>query len=720
MIIREPFGVRGCRGAMPALMVVFASLLLAACGGGGAEGPEVALPGPPAGPDGTVLSQPRDCGQLLDALVADGTAKIAVQAENLRTDQANRGVTFGGGPLPATPELGSDGADGGLSETNVQTAGVDEADTVETEDGWIHILHGNEFVSFAVEAPAWLAQVSRVAIQGDPISMFVVAGRAVIFSAIRDQDEEFGASRDLCGGLGRPFPEPLLVDAEFGMVACVPSYTKVTVLDLTANSPTVVREFALQGSFAAARRHGSLVRLAVSGGLGIPATLPDFWQSFWSGPQPEQGEAAFAALVDAWEAEAISAIERSTLDDWLPAGFERIGGRASEWSRLPPACDQVSVPEAGLADHGMTRLFSFDLSEDTGAVADMRILGYAARLYAGTEYLLLAQEEWGWRSREPAHDRTLLHLFRIAEGAPALAYVASSFVSGVPHDQFSFDIADDVLRVSTTTRTMDASPGLPGDASITNAVSTLRIGADSLAPLGTTGPLAPGEQIFATRFLGDTGYLVTFRRIDPLFVIDLSDPANPTVLGELELPGFSDYIHPLGDDHLLTVGRAGTAAGNLEGVALRVFDVSDPTDPRLRAEFVPEGSSWTAASNDHHLFTFRASDGLLALPIEGSFPDWSSSLHLFAIKEDGILGLGRILHHWQDDFGCTATSPTPPDSCRRPPPMMRRGLFGTDIVYSLSVAALEAHDIANLETPIARVYLNDPWARAASPAGLLD
>jgi hypothetical protein len=706
------FRVSAGRRATRAAVALFSSLLLLAACGGGEEGNGGAGSEDPS-PDETVLAQVHDCGQLLDALNADGVAKIAVQANNLRTDGSKRVSPFGGGPqpVPAAPE------DGGLTDTNVQTAGVDEADRVETENGWIHILHGNEFVSFAAEPPSLLAQVSRVAIEGAPISMFVVDGRAVIFSSIWDQDGQFGAPRDVCGGIGQPFPELGLLDAEVGMVACFPNYVKVTVLDLATNSPAVVREFALEGSFTAARRHGALVRLAVSGGLGMPPGLPDFWQHFWSGAQPED-EAAFAAGVDAWEAEAIAAIESSTLDDWLPAGFERSGGAGSEWARLPRACDHVAVPEAGLADHGMTRLFSFDMGEDAGAVSDARILGFAARVYASTEYLLLAQEEWGWRSRDTTHDRTLLHLFRTVEDAPALAYVASSFVSGVPHDQFSFDIAGDILRISTTTWTLDDTPGVPGNPPITNAVHTLQIGGNSLAPLGTTGPLAPGEQIFATRFLGDIGYLVTFRQIDPLFVIDLSDPAEPALLGELELPGFSDYIHPLGDDHLLTVGRAGNAAGNIQGVALRVFDVSDPIYPRLNAEFVPEGSSWTAASNDHHLFTFRASDGLLALPIEGSFPDWSSSLHLFAVDEAGIAGLGRILHGWKKPPGCAVNSPLA--SCDRPPPMMRRGLLAGDFVYSLSVAALEAHSLADPTAPIAQVYLNDPWTTATPTPGLLD
>ena len=690
-------------------------LFLAACGGGG-EPPtsgETPQPPPPGGA-GTALSEPQTCAELLDGLQRDAAAKIELQADNLR-DQADDGwfLRFSDAPMPAPEVGGGDGngsEDSGLTETNVQEEGVDEADQVETEDGWIHALHGAELLSFSVEAPEALALVKRTPLAGHPVSMFVAGGRAAVFSTDYDPEGLFGPGDNDCHGMGRPLPEPGFIGIDEGM--CAPTWTRVQVLELDAAEPQVVREFALRGYFSAARRHGDVVRLAVSGGLGMPEGLLDFWRAYWDGPPAEDAD-AFLAIVDGWESDSLSAIENSVVEDWLPAAFENSGG--SGWAQLPAACAGVALPPEASTGHGSTRLLSFDFHDDASAVSDVQILGHAGRLYANHEHVLLAQEEWAWQERSSGN-RTHLHLFRIGEGGTELAYVDSSLVEGIPHDQFSFDIEGDVARVSTTvTRVRD---DLPRADTVFSRIHTLRITADSFEKLGETGELAPGERIFATRFLGDTGYLVTFRQIDPLFVIDLADPATPTVLGELELPGFSDYIHPLGADHLLTVGRAGDATGRIDGVALRIFDVSDPTDPLLQQELVPEQASWTAASHDHHVFTFRASDGMLALPMEGAWPDWSSALHLFSVDTDAIESLGRIRHGWKGDLSCTATSPPPP-GCHRPPPMMRRGLFGGDFVYSLSMAAMEVHALDALDSPIAQVYLADPFGGAA-PANLLD
>lgn len=692
-------------------------LLFAACGGGGdstlsGDGP---LPTPGPGNGGTVLSQPRNCEELLDGLRADALAKVAVQAANLRREADSEwGERYFDGPMPV-PEAGGGDAEAGpgLSETNVQEVGVDEADQVETADGWIHVLHGAELLSFSAEAPEALALVTRTPLAGNPISMFVEDGRAVVFSSDYEIAEQFGTDGSDCGGIGRPLPEPAVSTLE-GEGMCAPAWTRVQVVELEAGEPFVVREFALRGYFSAARRHGDVVRLAVTGGLGTPAGLDDFWAAYWSGPGARNAD-EFLARVDAWEKAAGAAIDASRIEDWLPVGLESQDG--ATWDLLPPACADVALPPRGTTGHGMTRLLSFDFRDDRSEVSDVRILGAAQRLYANLDYVLLAQDEWGWAERSGSN-RVYLHLFRIGEGNTGLGYVDSATVDGVPHDQFSFDIEGDIARVSTTV-TLLGDDRVPDGESMYSQVHTLRIGADSLERLGETAALAPGERIYATRFVGDTGYLVTFRQIDPLFVIDLADPARPTVLGELELPGFSDYIQPLDADHLLTVGRAGDASGRIDGVALRIFDVSDPTDPLLQHEFVPGNASWTAASSDHHLFTFREEDGLLALPMEGAAPDWASALHLFAVDTERIEALGTIQHGWKDAPGCGVFSPLPPGSCRRPPPMMRRGLFGGDFVYSISVAALEAHALDTLDVPIAQVYLADPFGGAA-PGGLLD
>jgi uncharacterized secreted protein with C-terminal beta-propeller domain len=168
-------------------------------------------------------------------------------------------------------------------------------------------------------------------------------------------------------------------------------------------------------------------------------------------------------------------------------------------------------------------------------------------------------------------------------------------------------------------------------------------------PVGELRGLAPGETIYSTRFLGDRGYMVTFRQVDPLFVFDLADPAEPTLLGELKIPGFSEYMHPLEDDlHLLTIGFDGTDDGQITGLALQIFDVTDPTDPKLSHKQVisEQWSGWSEALYNHKAFTLYRD--VLAIPFEG-YDDvngvYGSALRLFRVSSsEGITELGSIDH----------------------------------------------------------------------------
>src|SRR5690606_5739191 len=124
-----------------------------------------------------------------------------------------------------------------------------------------------------------------------------------------------------------------------------------------------------------------------------------------------------------------------------------------------------------------------------------------------------------------------------------------------------------------------ARPSPPPRTTSVSRVVTLGVDGDRLEVLGSTEDFGETERIFATRFIGDRGYVVTFRQTDPLFVIDLSDPADPHVTGELHIPGFSNYLFPLDDDHLFAIGRDATEDGRVQGLALQIFDVSDPAAP---------------------------------------------------------------------------------------------------------------------------------------------
>jgi len=191
----------------------------------------------------------------------------------------------------------------------------------------------------------------------------------------------------------------------------------------------------------------------------------------------------------------------------------------------------------------------------------------------------------------------------------------------------------------------------------------------------------------------DKGYLVTFERIDPLFTLDLSDPTAPRVVGELEVTGYSAYLHPMGDDHLLAVGMEATPEGQAVGLSVSLFDVSDFANPRLADRYLIESSdeqwSWSEALSDHHAFTFHR--GILSIPAYIAGTDrWFGGLVVFSVNvEEGITETGRIDH--SDLAGQNRY------------PMVRRSVYIEDNLYSLSNWGLKVNELYAPAVEIARV-----------------
>src|SRR5262249_56333511 len=179
-------------------------------------------------------------------------------------------------------------------------------------------------------------------------------------------------------------------------------------------------------------------------------------------------------------------------------------------------------------------------------------------------------------------DHTYLHKLDISLPDKAI-YVASGGVHGHIVDQFSMDEdASERFRIATNLSNRVADPASPwGRLVLSNRVSILGEANGSLRLIGQSEELSPGERIFSSRFVGDKAFVVTFRQVDPFFTLDLSDPTRPRKVGELKVPGFSSYIHPLDERNLLTIGQYVPEGGGWQGrsVKLSIFDVSDFAHP---------------------------------------------------------------------------------------------------------------------------------------------
>ncbi len=228
-------------------------------------------------------------------------------------------------------------------------------------------------------------------------------------------------------------------------------------------------------------------------------------------------------------------------------------------------------------------------------------------------------------------------IYRIELKGSRISLKAKGIVQGYVLNQFSMDEYNGFLRVATTTWE---------DSTSKNNVFVLDM---NLNVIGRLLDLAPGERIYSARFMGDRCYLVTFRQVDPFFVVDLSDPRNPKVLGFLKIPGFSSYLHPYDENHVIGIGMEDGK------VKLSLFDVSNVAKPVELSKYVFEGeSSSTLVLQDHKAFLFDKSMKLLALPVSISFINGSKGgyvrsywqgLCVFQLDlEAGFILRGRITH----------------------------------------------------------------------------
>jgi hypothetical protein len=194
------------------------------------------------------------------------------------------------------------------------------------------------------------------------------------------------------------------------------------------------------------------------------------------------------------------------------------------------------------------------------------------------------------------------------------------------------------LRIATT------------DDHLENHLFVLHANDKKLETIGQIDGIAKGERIYSGRMFGDKGYLVTFRQTDPLFTLDLSNPRQPKIAGELKINGFSNYIHPMGGDLLLAIGQDADDFGRQTGFHMQVFDVKDPAHPTRR--FHEKLSSWSSysssmAQGDHHAFTFDPVTGTLALPVAGNTSEGEqfNGLVVYTIdRKTGFTLNGRVTH----------------------------------------------------------------------------
>jgi Beta propeller domain len=678
--------------------------------GGSADG-EVGGAPPQAGGAGTGGSFPSDPGVPTDI---GGTGGTAAPGTGTSGGSAGMGATDGKGTSSPT----------GHSETNTQVEGVDEADIVKLADDGnnMYLLHGNTIFKLAAWPAESTAILGQAPIEGSATELFVNDGKAVVFSTLWNQGDLVPLKTDSSGrSVSADYYQPYYYGAPF---------TKITVLDVSGDTPEVVRELFVEGSYLSSRRHGNVVRAIVQGGFHTPPVFNAYieYTDPWGEPYAQED---IDAQVDVWRDRLVSAIEETTIDDWVPVERERKDGKLVV---AAPRCKSFYAPPPALTNYGLTNVVSFDMSEPSSELGGAIILGSADTVYANDSSLVLAQRDYRYLSGFMEREQTIVHMFKLDEDRTT--YGASGFVPGHILNQFSMDVAGDTLRIATTQNiwqnfepvlllqgNVDDVPMAATRTQTDNRVITLRADGTDLDRVGITEPLGKdGERIMSARFVGDRGYVTTFQQIDPLVVLDLADPEHPEVLGQLEIPGFSEYMHPLDAGHLLTIGRNTDLNGRDTGLLLQIFDVTDPLDPQQTHTVPFEPSGWSEASGNHKAFTYWVpegeTDGLLAFPYSyyGSGYGFESTLQVFRVSAtDGFTALGVVDHtglfsNCYDMYGYPTGDYYAYTYCQQPE--VRRGMFVQDddatYVYSLSHGGVLVNALDMLDTPVATVTLPAP------------
>jgi Beta propeller domain len=576
-----------------------------------------------------------------------------------------RTATDGPIPVPAAPPAGPTGATD-FTTTNTQERDVDEPDFVKNDGSRIFVLNGRSLVVVAAWPPESARIESVTPLDGQPADMILMGGRLAVYARL--------------GPAGIDLRPGQAVSASRDRFA-------LTVFDVSTTAPSPVYRHEWVGRYVSARRTGGVLHTVSVAEQGGPSLV--YWPDEnidWTRP---------GAVRDALErarAQNVTRIRAASLDDWLP----RFSENGAEVSRECASYYATNVS----ARAGFTTVTSLDLAR----LASQRstLLNQADEVYASKERLYLtARHTWTAPAREGQvrQNHTYVFQFDIAQDGGPARYVAAGGVAGHIADQFSLDEEGGFLRVATTRETWVGW----GRRDVTNNLFVLRPNGSRLEVVGELAGLARDERIYSARFEADRGYVVTFRQVDPLFTFDLANPRAPRVAGELKIPGFSTYLHPLDRDHLLAIGREVAPDGRqFGGVQLQVFDVTNFASPVVqhRHTLGTTSAASSEASYEHKAFTYFASRHLLGLP----FSDWSparrstfiSTLELLTVSPAGGIAEAGSIDHSDLVRGTEGyyTGWTP---------RIRRSVMMDDFVYSLSYGGLKVHDTRNLSRAVATI-----------------
>lgn len=528
------------------------------------------------------------------------------------------------------------GSSDGYSTTNVQVAGVDEGDIVKTNGSYVYVLSRRDSTIRIVDVrdTAKPVVVSKIKDENFTTHELYVDGNVLVVT----------------GNLSMAFPYPVPMEDSVEpsakmMIWPGPNYAPKTTVKLydvsTASSPKNIRTVSFEGSSISTRLVGGKLLLALMSGPR------------WYAPYAETKQVVSDALVPVYDDTAGNIRDKAVTDCTRVTILPRVP--------RPQYLTVASVP-----------------LNATAAVKSSVILGDGQNVYASTDNLYVVSTEWmySWGRPMGSDNQEKTNLYRFAYGSDgSVNFEANGSVPGHILNQFSMDEHGDIFRIATTT-----SPQWMGGETSSVSKNQLYVLNHSLETVGSIEDIAPGESIYSVRFFGDRAYIVTFKQIDPFFVIDTSDARNPKILGKLKIPGYSNYLHPVGENHVIGFGKDVDESIDKDkvhddnsvyytailGMKLSLFDVTDVSNPiELSKEIIGTRGTDSPLLSDHKALFFDQERGLLAFPVTvyekittPKVNEWDSGtqavfqgayVYNFSVK-DGFSLKGKISHHASDAY----------------------------------------------------------------------
>ena len=520
-----------------------------------------------------------------------------------------------GGVLFAAAAVDAVTADG-YSDTNTQVAGVDEGDIVETDGNYLYVLGDTDVAIIDVRDSGQMQVASRFDVPGRPFAEYLIGDRLTVLS------REWAELR---------WDPPMMTFSSEGLHSPEGPILTVTVIDVSdRQAPSLVDQTELDGSYVDSRAIGDSVYVLSSNDFVLPGPMliPVLEEEAAVGTQELLGDLQFLPYPDGGyvyetQEQYLDRVQGHVLDLSLPRFV--VSGPDGEAAASSLLTEPTDVYQPGSSnDTNLLNVVVFDVGDtDPGPASSVGVpVHSSAQAYVSPDSLYVFNYAFGWWNQT---EETSILKFDLDREDGSVELSATGTVPGSILNQFSVDEYDGYLRVATTSGRAGRWTG-QGDSA--NNVFVLQQDGQTLETIGQLENLAAGERIYSVRFMGDRAFVVTFRMVDPLFAIDISDPTDPQVKGELKIPGFSNYLHAIDEDHLIGIGRhADEQTGLFADPQVSLFGVGDLANPELLDRYTLEAGriGGVNAVPDHHAVAYYPDYRVLTVSIPA--PDSPGSYH---------------------------------------------------------------------------------------------